>query len=567
MVIDPDPDEIYTKRKARVSNLPKDAAPSSSVKYPSDGWGKSLERMPALTRAEMNQHVANSGKRVANTEHHSIPTNLRKAKTFLLDEYLKEIEANSDQRYFYLRAKCHHSFKKSEAPHALRFAMCVVSGQVIHANCSCKAGKVGYCNHVLALMFKACKFTLYDSKATDDLCQDEDEQPDLACTSQLQKWHKKGRGDKISAQPVMDVTISKTKLDETKSRDGVKCLLYDARVNAQHDVEAEMTLKKALKQINPQMGLALMEKDDCSANRCVETKFGESQIGSYCSYQLTHTEANFEATVDISSMPREIVSRETELTYPRFPLNPCDDFVLPDNLDNSERALINTLVVDETIINNIEEVTRDQSTSEQWKKERKFRFTASKFDLISKRQRNHEKFAADLINPKPFTSRYVEHGLKYEPIALQEYEKIMFTRKTPVKVLKSGFVVCLDIPFLGASPDGRVVDFGCQNHFGLAEVKCPETKFQVTPLEACQDPSFFCEAVNGHCKLKRNHAYYTQVQGQMGCSGASWCDFIVYTKKGISVERIPFDAGYWANLKQQLKTYYFTHFIKYAAKY
>ena len=133
MVVDPDPDEIYTKRKARASNLPKDAATSSRVKYPSDGWGKSLERMPAFTRAEMNQHVANSGKRVANTEHHSIPTNLRKAKTFLQDEYLKEIEANSDERYFYLRAKCYHSFKKSETPHALRFAMCIVSGQVIHA--------------------------------------------------------------------------------------------------------------------------------------------------------------------------------------------------------------------------------------------------------------------------------------------------------------------------------------------------------------------------------------------------------------------------------------------------
>lgn len=75
-----------------------------------------------------------------------------------------------------------------------------------------------------------------------------------------------GRGDKISAQPVMDVTISKTKLNETKRRDGVKCLLYDARANAQHDVKAEMTLKKVLKQINPQMGLALMEKDYSSTN-------------------------------------------------------------------------------------------------------------------------------------------------------------------------------------------------------------------------------------------------------------------------------------------------------------
>lgn len=237
------------------------------------------------------------------------------------DEYLKDIGANSDQRYFYLRAKCYHSFKKSEAPHDLHFTLCIVSGQVLHATCSCKAGRVGYCDHVLALMFKACKFSLFDSKATHDLCKDEDEQPDLACTSQLQKWHKKGRSDKISAQPIMEVTITKIKLDDTKSKEGVKCLLYEARSNPSHDVEAERKFKETLKDINPQMGLALME-----------TKFGErvwrepSQIGSICSYQLSHTEANFVATVDISSMPRD-VTKETELTYPRFPLSSFSDFV------------------------------------------------------------------------------------------------------------------------------------------------------------------------------------------------------------------------------------------------
>ena len=47
---------------------------------------------------------------------------------------------------------------------------------------------------------------------------------------------KKGRGDKISAQPVRKVNISKTKLDETRSREGVKCLLYEARANPEHDV-------------------------------------------------------------------------------------------------------------------------------------------------------------------------------------------------------------------------------------------------------------------------------------------------------------------------------------------
>ena len=52
MVVDADPDEIYTKRKVTVSNLPNSAAPvTASVKYLSDGWGKSLKRMPSFTRA------------------------------------------------------------------------------------------------------------------------------------------------------------------------------------------------------------------------------------------------------------------------------------------------------------------------------------------------------------------------------------------------------------------------------------------------------------------------------------------------------------------------------------
>lgn len=104
-----------------------------------------------------------------------------------------------------------------------------------------------------------------------------------------------------------------------------------------------------------------------------------------------------------------------------------DTFVIPDNLDHAEKALLQTLEVDGNSINSIESATREQSNSKRWKDERKYRFTASRFQLISKRQRNHDKFAAELINPKPFSSRHVEHGLKYKPIALREYEKIMLT--------------------------------------------------------------------------------------------------------------------------------------------
>ena len=157
------------------------------------------------------------------------------------------------------------------------------------------------------------------------------------------------------------------------------------------------------------------------------------------------------------------------------------------------------------------------------------------------------------------------HGIKFEPIALQEYEKFMFNGKTPVAVLKSGLVSKIH-PILGATPDTKLLDYGCSICFGLGEVKYPHTKFHVTPLEACSDSNFFMEKISDtKCRLKRNHPFYTQVQGQMGVSGAKWCDFIVYTRKGIYVERIAFDPVFWENLRIELLDYYFKHFLKFAA--
>ena len=67
------------------------AAKVDVVNYPESGWGNSLEKMPMFTQAEMNEHIARSGKNIGNIHHHSVPTTLRKAKTFLEDEYLHEI--------------------------------------------------------------------------------------------------------------------------------------------------------------------------------------------------------------------------------------------------------------------------------------------------------------------------------------------------------------------------------------------------------------------------------------------------------------------------------------------
>jgi hypothetical protein len=60
--------------------------------------------------------------------------------------------------------------------------------------------------------------------------------------------------------------------------------------------------------------------------------------------------------------------------------------------------------------------------------------------------------------------------------------------------------------------------------------------------------SGFCcrvDSTTGHVVLKENHAYFSQVQGQMAIGCQPWCDFVVYTNEGINVERVSFNESFW----------------------
>ena len=527
--------------------------------------------MPMFTRAEMNMHILKSGKHIdPHSKSHSVPTSMRKAKTFLEDEYLNDLSVASDQVHFFFKAKCHHSFRKNDPPHNLKVALDLVSGEVKNASCSCVAGQIGFCNHILALLMKICKLSLYGCKDVSELEEEDDMQPTKACTSTLQLWHRKGRGDAIYPQPVMEISVKKTKLDDSSQSSkepGLNCLLYEARNNLRTQYVDEAKFKEKLLQINPAMPLAQILAPRTSDKDRIETRFGRFQPGSYGSYQLSFTEANFQVFCDINSMPRIGPSEETPICsdFPQLPIDDVGEFQSPNEIGELEKKLLEHLTVDKCKLNEIESKTIAQADSEAWKNERKFRFTASNFGQIMNRKRNHSTLVQNMLHPKPFSSRHTAHGKKYESVALMQYQKYMFSTRRKVQVLKSGFVVCQDLPILGASPDAKVIDTGCRDTYGLAEVKCPESKFRVTPVEACSDPNFFLELIDGKPRLKRNHHYYAQVQGQLGATQCKWCDFIVYTSKGMSIERIPYDHAYWASMKNKLKNYYFDHFISTAA--
>jgi len=53
------------------------------------------------------------------------------------------------------------------------------------------------------------------------------------------------------------------------------------------------------------------------------------------------------------------------------------------------------------------------------------------------------------------------------------------------------------------------------------------------------------KGIDGLLYLPKDHAYYTQVQGEMAVLGVEWCDFTVFSNETVVVDRIVADYDYW----------------------
>ena len=59
--------------------------------------------------------------------------------------------------------------------------------------------------------------------------------------------------------------------------------------------------------------------------------------------------------------------------------------------------------------------------------------------------------------------------------------------------------------WLGASPDGWVVDPSHTPSNGIPEIKCPYSKAEEEPENMCKDENFYFRVVNGSLQLDKNH--------------------------------------------------------------
>lgn len=222
-----------------------------------------------------------------------------------------------------------------------------------------------------------------------------------------------------------------------------------------------------------------------------------------------------------------------------------------EHYEKRKQALLADFSKSKIELENIQKDTVGQATNPEWIKQRKIRLTASVFGQICKRRAatSCKNIIKTLLYSNFKGSDATRYGNENEPIALKETEAALGVQVSPC-----GLYILEEHQYLGASPDG-VID-----EETIVEIKCPASAANMTPTEAILKKKItFCvldESDPQKIKLKQNHNYFYQVQGQLNITKKRYCIFVVWTPKGILFEKIEKDTGFWESILNKLRKFY-----------
>lgn len=185
-----------------------------------------------------------------------------------------------------------------------------------------------------------------------------------------------------------------------------------------------------------------------------------------------------------------------------------------------------------------------EQRTEEWFSARLGKVTASRVaDVLAKiksgesasRKNYKMELVVQRLTGKPqesFTNAAMEWGTEQEPFARMAYEA-----HTGTFVKEEGFVDHPTIEGFGCSPDGIVGE-------GLIEIKAPNTATHIETVLENKAPS----------------KYIPQMQCQMACTGAKWCDFVSFDPRvpedlQLFVVRVERDQEYIDSMEVEVKQF------------
>ena len=185
-----------------------------------------------------------------------------------------------------------------------------------------------------------------------------------------------------------------------------------------------------------------------------------------------------------------------------------------------------------------------EQRTEEWFSARLGKVTASRVaDVLAKiksgESASRKNYKMELVvqrltnkQGESFTNAAMEWGTEQEPFARMAYEA-----HTGTFVKEEGFVDHPTIEGFGCSPDGIVGE-------GLIEIKCPNTATHIETVLENKAPS----------------KYIPQMQCQMACTGAKWCDFVSFDPRvpddlQLFVVRVERDQEYIDAMEVEVKQF------------
>ncbi|XP_070541309.1 uncharacterized protein [Ptychodera flava] len=222
------------------------------------------------------------------------------------------------------------------------------------------------------------------------------------------------------------------------------------------------------------------------------------------------------------SVTQEVVVTQEETSVIEEPVLPPSLPELAEQCD--EQTLIESAMnpIDTNVVQLVSDATVNQSDSDMWYKYRVGRITATRlFDVTRKvsvdgtvSDKNTSFLKCVMNYNPPFSSPATDWGKYNEGIAIQQFLRVnrKFHRKLSVK--QCGLILYPRCPIIAASPDALVTCDCC----GIRplEVKNPyKMRHLSIPKYAELPDSCLHITSSGQIKLKSNHPYFFQVQGQL----------------------------------------------------
>ena len=219
------------------------------------------------------------------------------------------------------------------------------------------------------------------------------------------------------------------------------------------------------------------------------------------------------------------------------PRSLCKDF--PNVLTNLFQPCRMHLTIDELIIECeqinievsqeqiycVEQETRSQCKNPLWFKFRVGRITASLMKRVCKTDpdKPSQSLVKQICYPEliKFTSKATQWGCNHENVALDFYTSKTQVHHENFMVEDCGFCISHHFPHIGASPDA-IVQCDCCGK-GCVEIKYP----YCTRDKCVLDNSLVLSISDEKVELRKDHAYFYQIQTQLLVTDLEYCDFVL----------------------------------------